>query len=88
MATHPLLTDLAQALTFSRVGEKRQQLGGQVPGIVRRRIKGSFAGRHSTFGEVELDDRFSERHIFQDLVHRRLVVHRVDPVGVHANVGR
>ena len=56
------------------------------PPVVWLCVERGVLRREAALDHVELHDRFAERHILHDLVHGRLVVHRVDPVGIDADV--
>ena len=45
--------------------------------VVAGRVERGVLRRVAALGEIELDDRLAERHVLDDLVHGRHVVHRV-----------
>ncbi len=59
---------------------------GRNRSVIGERIEGGLFRTAATFGHVELHDRATERHVLDDLVHRGLVVHRVDAVGIDADI--
>jgi hypothetical protein len=83
----PLPAGAAHPLAEARVVQQRADGVGEGHRVVRGRVQRRLAGRGPALPQLELDDRPPERHVLEDLVHRRHVVHPVDLVRAHAHVG-
>ncbi len=81
-----LAADLAHGAAALGIVQQLAQLAREVARVVWRGIERGLARRDAPFREIELHDRLAERHVLEDLVHGRLVVHLVGAVRVHAHV--
>ena len=68
--------------------QREQRSSQYVFRIIRPRVERGLPGGDTTLAEFELHDGLSQCHVFHDLVHGRLVVHRVHPVWIHAHIRR
>ncbi len=83
----PVPAEFAHFGAAGGVVEQADDLGGHVGGVVGLGVERGVERGVAALGHVELHDGFREGHVFLNLVHRGLVVHRVHAVGVHADIG-
>ena len=83
----PGLADLAHPAPLVGIVEQPHDQLREGRLVVGRRVQCGLPGGHPRLLQVEGDDRAGHRHVLHDLVHRGLVVHLVDGVGIDADVG-
>ena len=85
---HALAAIVAHEGAALRIVDERQDLLGEIDGIVGLGVERCVLRREAPLLHVELDDRLAERHVLHDLVHGGDVVHGRDAVWIDADVGR
>src|SRR5690606_14200720 len=79
--------DLTHSSSQRLVVEQLHDLARQVLWIVALGIERGVLRGDTPLHEVVLYDRLAERHVLHDLVHRRLVIHFIGDIRIHADIG-
>ena len=83
---HPTRGRAAVRSAFSDYAARREQARRRVPIIHARQVCNDTLAVAPALHQVVLDHRQPEGHVLQDLVHRGLVVERVERIGSHPDI--
>ncbi|SVA62010.1 uncharacterized protein METZ01_LOCUS114864 [marine metagenome] len=84
----PLVAKAAHPLAFARIVERLGNRLAKRLSRVLRHIARGIAGRETSLLQVEHHLRLSESHVLEHLVHRAVIVVRVDRVARYAEIHR